>query len=67
MNGCVDGVVCLCVRSKSPSRTDSGEHLLLGVFDVRLICILKASDRRGEEEGVGRYSDRQRLCFRGSR
>lgn len=36
---------------------DIGERLLLGVFDVSLICILKASDRQGEEGGVGHYSD----------
>lgn len=36
---------------------DSGECLLLGVFDVSLICILKASNGQGEEEGVDHYSD----------
>lgn len=35
---------------------DSAERLL-GLFDVRAICILKASDRQGEEEEVGHYSD----------
>ena len=32
------------------SHMDSGERLLLGVFDVSLICILKAS--RGRREGL---------------
>lgn len=35
---------------------DSGERLLLGVFDVSLICILKASGG-GRGGGVGHYSD----------
>lgn len=35
-------------------RMDSDEHLLLGVFDASLICILKASGGVG---WVGHYCD----------
>lgn len=74
MNGCVEALqgeggvvyVHITVCSWSISHMDSAERLL-GLFDVRAICILKASDRQGEEEEVGHYSDWQRLCFRGSR
>ena len=45
------------VCTQSLSHMDIGERLLLGVFDVSLICILKASDRQGEEGGAGHYSD----------
>lgn len=45
----------MIVSIQSPLLTYSGERLLLQVFDVTLICILKANG--GKEGGVGHYSD----------
>lgn len=68
MNGCVEVLrvevgrvspvcVLMAMCTQELSHMERGEHLLQRVFDVYLICILKASNRQRVEEGAGHYSD----------